>query len=59
MIRPLRILKAIIEYPIGERSNPARELARIGHAKHRALIRATAQQMRFEMGLPPDNRLRG
>ena len=39
--------------------DPARKMARRAHEKRRALVRATAQQMRSEMGLPPDNRLRG
>ena len=39
--------------------DPARKMAQRGHEQRRAHIHATAQQIRFEMGLPPDNRLRG
>lgn len=44
----------------GERRNSsARELALIGHAQRRAFVRSKAQQMRADMGLPPDRRLAG
>jgi hypothetical protein len=39
------------------RRNPARELALIGHKKHRRSVRETAQQIRRELGLPADGRL--
>lgn len=39
------------------RGNPARELALIGHAKHRSNVRETTQQIRRELNLPPDPRL--
>lgn len=32
--------------------NPARELALIGHEKRKASVRAVAQQIRRELGLP-------
>lgn len=38
-------------------SNPARELALIGHEKRRQSIRDKARQLREELGLPPDPRL--
>jgi len=41
------------------KSNPARDLANIGHAKRKANYRAVARQMRDELGLPPLRALEG
>lgn len=40
------------------RRNPGRELAAIGHAKHRASVKAKARQLRDELGLEPSPALR-
>jgi hypothetical protein len=39
-------------------SNPARDLANIGHAQHRERVKATAREMRAAMGLPESEALR-
>lgn len=47
MIRALQALTRWLTRP-----NPARELALIGHAKHRELVKARTRQIRDELGLP-------
>lgn len=39
------------------KANPARELALIGAQQRREIVKATARQMREQMGLAPDPRL--
>lgn len=39
------------------RRNPARELARMGHAQRRQSVKETARRIREELGLKPDPRL--
>jgi len=41
------------------KSNPARALANIGHAKRKASVRAVARAMREELGLAPLRALEG
>jgi hypothetical protein len=51
----MNLLKRIILFPIGPRRNPAAELARIGHEKHRAHVRQVARRLCIEtnMEIPP------